>query len=218
MRIKRFVIFASLILGVHVVCAQSASVTGDYIEARSSHVYTCGCLFSGEEVTSGREAILSWRIETGTWNGVVLKDLSVVAVIAGKENLGDPRDVSRRSILYVDETATEEERNALLNLFRDRLSHLLGDIVSVHGEPIVWESHKKSPWVMVPGKIEVSVRRWRPEDAHLGSSLWYGPFVELTGATMATTEVYSYQDTELGHRWTDFEPRIAGYFGRFVLW
>ncbi len=205
------------ILIADITLAQRPEVTGDYVEARSSHVYTCGCLFSGEEVTSGRQAILSWRIHEGIWNGVPLNNLSVVAVLSGEENLGMPGDISRRSTLYLDANASDREANALLDLFRSRFSRLLGNTVAVHTVPIMWEFPEENPWIVIPGKLEVAVRPARPEDAHPGSRLWYEPFVSLSESTLATTMAYSYQDTDLDLRWEDFENRIAGYFGRFTF-
>ena len=195
----------------------AGSLTGNYMEARSSYVYTCGCLYSGEEVTGGREAILTWQIREGSWNGTALNNLSMVAVLKAEENLGSPKGVPRISTLYLDENATEEQRVALLALLSEQFSPLLGDIASVQSAPIIWQVDDESSWVTVPGKLEVDARKAQPEDAHPGSRLWYEPFVSLTESTMATTTTYSYQDAELDIRWIDFEPRIAGYFGTFVL-
>jgi len=217
MKTKYVILWLFFLSTAGVLMAEPKPVIGDYIEARSSHVYTCGCLYSGEEVTSGREAILGWHIQEGTWQGVQLNNLSLVAVLISEENLGINQDIPRQSILYLDADANEQEKSALLALITHHFFSILGDVYSVHTAPIIWEADSEAPWVMIPGKVEVSVRAAQPEDAHLGSHKWYDPFIPLTQETLATTKYYSYQDNDLDINWWDFEPRIAGYFGTFVL-
>ena len=53
------------------------TVQGDYAKARSGHVYTCGCLYSGEMVTAGKEAILVWNITRGNHQGESLAGVKV---------------------------------------------------------------------------------------------------------------------------------------------
>ncbi len=205
-----------LLLTAGVVAAEPETVVGDYVEARSALVFTCGCFFSGESVTAGREAILAWRIREGTWGGVPLNNLSVVAVLGGAENLIH-RDTPRKSALYLDASANKKERDALLALFTHHFAHLLGDVVSVQVAPIVWHVGGEAHDVMIEGKIEVSIRKSQPEDAHPGAQLWDEPFISLTDAMLATMQAYTYQDTVLNVRWQNFEPRITGYFGTFTL-
>jgi hypothetical protein len=57
--------------------ASAAQISGEYIEARTCDVYTGPCFANGEMGLSGREAVMAWRVEEGTWNGVELGGLSV---------------------------------------------------------------------------------------------------------------------------------------------
>ena len=64
------VVMFLLLIGSSVFGQAPSPIGGQYIEARSGHVYTCGCLYSGEQVTGGREAILAferrwWESESG---------------------------------------------------------------------------------------------------------------------------------------------------------
>jgi hypothetical protein len=47
-----------------------AGVRGDYLESRTCDVYTGPCFANGEVGISGREAVLAWRLESGSWEGV----------------------------------------------------------------------------------------------------------------------------------------------------
>jgi len=60
MKRLRTAILVSLLCALPLVADQQApAISGDYVEARSNEVYTCGCLYSGQMTTAGREAILS---------------------------------------------------------------------------------------------------------------------------------------------------------------
>lgn len=83
---------------------QAPAVAGEYVEARSGHVYTCGCLYSGESVTGGKEAILVWRILRGDYQGTALAGIRVAAVVVGESNLAAAD--ARRSVLYLDGTTS----------------------------------------------------------------------------------------------------------------
>ena len=43
---------------------------------------------NGEAATTGREALLAWKVDRGSFKGVALNGLAVVAAVAGDVNLG----------------------------------------------------------------------------------------------------------------------------------
>lgn len=200
------------------VCAQEPSqITGDYVEARSGHVYTCGCLYSGEMVTGGREAIMVWSIASGDFRGIPLAGVKVAAVVVGDSNLGAD-DEPRQTALYLDGVTSEIQKQAILDLWKREYSHALGEIASAHTVSIGFEQRGDTVTVSIPGIVQLDVRKaLLPEDAHLGSSLWYGPFAPLRDSTLATALHYEYWGNEFQRQWRDLLPGISGYFGRFTL-
>ena len=108
---------------------QPETVQGEYLEARSVSVYVGACHYGAEYVEGGREATLVWNIRQGTWKGVSLEGLTVVAVVTAKNNLAVDIN-TRRSILYLDEKATSEQRTALIDLMTTKRGEMLGEIVS----------------------------------------------------------------------------------------
>ena len=70
--------------------SQAASpLHGSYVEVRSCDVYTGPCFANGEMNLTGREAIMSWSIHDGAFNGVKLDGLNVIAVVQAQNTLGD---------------------------------------------------------------------------------------------------------------------------------
>ena len=63
-----YVLGLGLLVSVRISGQPNSIIAGEYVEARSGEVYTCGCLYSSEQVTAGREAILACDIR-GTSTG-----------------------------------------------------------------------------------------------------------------------------------------------------
>ena len=99
------VVIVAVVLVAPVVAQQ---ISGDYIETRSADVYTGQCFANGEVGLTGNEAILGWRVQRGSWNGVALDGLSIAAAVRAKATLGDPYEnpYPAKAVLIVDELAT----------------------------------------------------------------------------------------------------------------
>ena len=99
-----------------------ATLTGTYVEARTSEVFAGACVINGEAATAGREALLAWKVDSGRFNGVALDGLAVVAAVSGDANLsvheigGDVANT--RTALFVDARATEAQRKALVAMVK----------------------------------------------------------------------------------------------------
>ncbi len=199
------------------MAAPSTQIAGDYVEARSNHVYTCGCLYSGEMVTGGREAILAWSFDGGSYEGTTLEGVRALAVLSGEENLSI-QGMPRRAVLYLDGVASRRQQDAVVSLIRQKYADAVGEIFAVRTAPIVFRELPGSVEVRVPGVAEVMERTAvLPDDAHRGSSQWYGPFIPLTQATLAATTFYDYQGADFPKHWKESDAGITGYFGRFTL-
>ena len=109
---------ASTLLTALVSADDRARLTGEYVEARTAEVFAGGCIMNSEAETMGRQAILAWKITSGSLDGVVLDGLTVAAAVAGDRNLGmreiggeEPTAV--KAIITVDPRATAAQRTAL---------------------------------------------------------------------------------------------------------
>ena len=61
-------------------------------------------------------AVIGWTIDSGTWNGVVLDGLSIVAVIATEGPLESPVEGRQDCVLYIDARAEPAAQRALRDL------------------------------------------------------------------------------------------------------
>ena len=79
---KRAVVIAALAsLAVSpLMAAGKGTLSGVYVEARTAEVFTGGCIMNSEAETMGKQAVLAWKVDRGTFNGVTLDGLSVAEV------------------------------------------------------------------------------------------------------------------------------------------
>ena len=211
MRAAVWVALTLLIAGT-VYAGGGPAISGDYAEVRSNEVYTCGCRFSGQSDLAATEAILAWKIDSGSIDGTPLAGSKVVAVVTGDDNL-DRREAARRSVLFVDAAETQPVVNLVSRYFGD----VVGEIMSVRRTPIEFRLDGEHALVRLDG-VEVALRRAvLPDDAHDGSSRWYEPFVPTTDWTLGVAERNEFWQDGLNRRWRITEEAITGYFGRFQV-
>ena len=190
---------------------------GDYVEVRSNHVYTCGCLYSGEAVTSGTEAILAWKFRKGVVSNFHLDKIKAAAVIVGSTSLSSG-DGSRKTALYLDGVTSAQEETAVVTWFQQKYPDLLGEVVAVKKSPILFDRNDSRLNIEVGNDVQLTLRSARlPEDAHLGSQQWYEPFTQLRKTELSTVLQDEYTGDDFGRSWRRWEPRIAAFTGEFAL-
>src|ERR1700682_3645503 len=109
----------------------SPTISGQYIETRSADVYTGQCFANGEMNTAGDQAIVAWHITDGNWDGVSLAGLNVVGAVKANATLGDPygNPYPAKSVLFIDQQATPQQRAALINFAQEMGGELLRHVV-----------------------------------------------------------------------------------------
>ena len=91
---------------------------------------------NGEAATTGREALLAWKVDRGSFDGVALNGLAVVAAVAGDANLGI-REIGgdtaqTRAAVFVDERATPAQRTALVSMAKHLSNGVVDTVVETH--------------------------------------------------------------------------------------
>jgi hypothetical protein len=218
------------------VCLAAPSVSGDYLEARTSDVYTGPCFANSEVNLAGREAVFAWRVSQGAWKGVAVDGLSVVAVVRAAATLGDPTrsPLPARSIVLVDERADAAQREALVGLAHEMGGELLSDVVAVESAPIELtiqaapaEDHAghAGPAAMAAlsgfaslkagTEVELRTRALNHHDHLCGNEeIYYPPLTPTAGAVPAVTLAHAFRGSELGKTWSSPGKRSA-FVGRF---
>ncbi len=179
-------------------------VTGDYVEARTAEVFAGGCIMNSEAETMGRQAILAWRIATGSFDGVTLDGLTVVAAVAGDRNLGmremgGEEPTSVKAIITVDPRATAEQRDALVALVRELSGGLISEVVRVETARVRFATTSNYVEVSVPDSVDLVVNKEMKHDPSCGAMQWFKPFTSMMESAMGTAESHSFSGDRPGN-------------------
>jgi hypothetical protein len=194
-------------------------VHGEYVEARTADVYTGPCFANSEVGLAGDLAVMGWRIDKGTYDGINLDGLSVMGVIHASGTLGDVTATvfPVKAVLIVDERANAEQRLALKSFAQTMGGDLLADVVRVEYQPIQLSLEDNSVHsrvaTMTAGNMAKLQTRPLTEGDQIchNESVWYQPLTKLSHAMPAYTVANDYNGTGLGSNW-----KYAGNRGSFV--
>jgi len=197
--------------------ADTNSVRGLYVEARTAEVFTGACLMGSEAETTGRQAVLAWKVDQGTFNGISLDGLSVVAAVVGDKNLGiyelgGEKPVSR-SAVFVDARATAAQRQALVAMIKE-MSTVTGTVVSIASAPIEFADNGHQIAVSAP-KLSLAIDKDGEHDAGCGGAQWFHPLASsLNEPTIGLARQNAFSGPELGSKWSD-PDKMSAFFGTF---
>jgi len=209
--------FAFSTLTLATLAAKPPSVTGTYVEARTAEVFAGACVMNGEAATTGREALLAWKIDRGQVNGVTLDGLAVVAALAADTNLGiheiGGESTPARAALYLDARATPAQRKALVAMVKSLSGSLIGSIVQETAAPIrfVDSGHQID---VSTDTLRLSVGKHLSHEASCGNKQWFSPLTVVDRAEMGTTDANEFSGAALCTRWSDPNKR-SSFFGTF---
>lgn len=228
MKLKAAVPSVLLALGLIALpsCARAAQsaghVSGEYIESRTADVYTGPCFANSEVNLTGKEAVLAWHVDKGTWQNVSLDGLSVAAVVRASATLGDAfsNPLPAKAVLIVDQRATPAQREALANFAQAQAGKLLANVVATEVQPIrfiVDASHHGSASLEAGDLARITTRAIMDTDeiCH-NEDVYYEPLVSnLTHAMPAVASRSSYSGNHLGSTWNESNRRSA-FVGTFT--
>lgn len=218
---RHFVICIALALLAGSAFAGTAQPTieGNYVEVRSCDVYTAACHANAEVGLNGEEATMAWQVTRGTFNGVDLSGLTVVATIRTDATLTDVGTTlfTGRGIVIVDANATPAQHDALVALARDRAGSLLAEVVRVETAPIEMQVGQEHGVAMVrAGDLAaIQTRCLVNGDKHCGNDVaYYPPLTQVDDAMAAYTQRDMFSLNGLGVTWDDTGRRSA-YIAKF---
>jgi uncharacterized protein DUF1326 len=215
--------FAFLGIAILTVCTSlpAQQIRGDYIETRSADVYTGQCFANGEVNLVGTEAILAWRVQSGSWNGVALDGLTVAAAVRASATLGDPyaNPYPAQSVLLVDENATATQQAALTAFAQ----HMAGELLS-HVERVipatmelVVNPERHGTALLRAGRFATVQTRSIGDQDHLcgNEETFYPPLTALSHSMPAVALTDAYRGPGLGVEWESHGKRSA-FVGTFA--
>jgi Protein of unknown function (DUF1326) len=218
MRYLSSVVLLSILLCMPVAAQQ---ISGDYLETRSADVYTGQCFANGEVNLVGNEAILAWRVQSGSWDGVSLEGLTVAAAVRANATLGDPygNPFPAKAVLLVDDRATERQQQALVSFARHMGGELLNsveDVLPVQMEMVV-NAQQHGVAMLRAGQFATVQTRSIGDKDHLcgNEETYYPPLTQLAHSMPAVALTDSYSGPGLETSW-DLHGKRSAFVGTFA--
>ena len=198
------------------VSPSAPAISGGYLEVRSCDVYTGPCFANAEMGLTGKEGILVWSVNEGSWQGTALNGLSVIAVVQAADTLGDLRYQPRfgKAVLIVDAKADAKQKAALTDLARTMAGKLIKEVVEVKTAPmeVALGTCAKAGCASVKAGnlVEVTTRCLGGKDHLCGNEeLYYPPLTKVDGAYPVFTEISAYKGTGFNVTWEAVGQRSA---------
>ncbi|MDA0836081.1 MAG: DUF1326 domain-containing protein [Planctomycetota bacterium] len=195
----------------------AAQIEGEYIEARTCDVYTGPCFANAEMDLAGKEAVMAWKVDQGSWNSVTLDGLGVVLVVKSEGTLGDDgifgmKAGKIKSVIVVDNRATTEQRLALIDFVKDSAQDLTTDVIDIQQAPITLENdHISGKSKFSAGKIaKIETRGMKKGDCVCTNEIiYYQPLTEVENFSPAVALKNIYQGDGLNATWKNNGKRGA---------
>jgi hypothetical protein len=212
---------AALIVSSLSIGLSAQQIRGDYIETRSADVYTGQCFANGEVNLVGKEAILAWHVQSGSWDGVSLDGLTIAAAVRAKATLGDPysNPYPAQSVLLVDDQATPQQSAALVRFAQQMGGELLNHVdqtLPVPMEMIVNHERHGVALLRAGEFVTVRTRSLSDKDHVCGNEVtFYPPLTPVAHSMPAVAVTDAYKGPGLGESW-DTHGRRSAFVGTFT--
>lgn len=217
----RLAVLVALVISFLCVSLSAQQIRGDYIETRSADVYTGQCFANGEVNLVGKEAILAWHVQSGSWDGVALDGLTIAAAVRAKATLGDPyaNPYPAQAVLLVDDQATAQQRAALVSFAKQMGGELLKNVdqtLPAAMEMIVNHERHGVALLRAGQFATVQTRSLGDKDHVCGNEVtFYPPLSPVAHSMPAVAVTDAYRGPGLGE-WWDAHGRRSAFVGTFV--
>src|SRR5215208_3402198 len=186
----------------------SATVRGQYVEARTCDVYTGECFANADTGLTGKNAALAWKVESGTVAGTKIDGLGVVSVLSVSDTLGLKQSRAGRAVIIVDDAATPAQRDALVKFVKAQAGALVGEVVAVRTAPIdltICKCDGEACATLTAGTVKVTTRCLDADhDKACGNeTTLYPPLARGVSAKAALASEHSFTGKELNETWND---------------
>lgn len=195
----------------------AAEISGEYLEARTCDVYTGPCFANGEIGIAGKEAVMAWRVDEGSWAGQSLSGLGAALIIKANDTLGfggsftvKPDKIT--AVIVVDKNATFEQKEALVQFVKDSAPQLTKDVVKIESAPItLTNDHLSGKGVFTAGKLaRIETRKLAKGDCVCSNEqVFYPPLSTVENAHPAYTLNMTFEGEGLDQTWTTINKRSA---------
>jgi Protein of unknown function (DUF1326) len=188
---------------------------GNLLELHSCALYAGGCVVSSQSTLGGRYMLRAWQFTAGSYAGTDLAGLQLALLQASSENLAEPGSDSGEAVVYLPQSASATQREALLSWLKSTVPDLNHRQFAQRVLSLRF-SETQSGWAFAAGDT-VAMEVTAPEHCETGAcgeSLWYEPQSATTLYTVALNRSAQISEPLLKLRWSDAGKRSV-FVARF---
>ena len=223
MRTIRLVSLTVLCVALAAGTLVASEIRGSYIESRNAEIYASHCFANSEVGITGDLAVMAWSIDRGSYRGVSLDGMKVVAVVNASSTIGNPfgDPLPSKTMLIFDENSSVLQRGALAAFVKGQGGALTANIVHTETAPIEinfhGNMHDRVATLRAGEIVSLETREIRGSDSlcHL-DEIYYEPLVSLDHAMPAFAIEQSFRGDGLGHQMREYR-RSSAYLGTFTV-
>ena len=140
--------------------AEKWKISGTYFEACSCDV-ACPCTFLSAPTAGHCNAFAGWHIDQGNFDNVNLDGLNVALAVYSP---GHMLEVKWKAAVYLDETASDAQKDALTKIFTGQvgghpaiLVSFVGEVLGIRSVPIEFEANGRQRKLRIPDLAAVEI-------------------------------------------------------------
>lgn len=140
--------------------AEKWSLAGTYFEACNCDV-ACPCVFLSAPTTGECQVIIGWHVDKGSYGNVPLDGLNIALY---GHSPGNMMKGNWKAAIYLDEKATEAQKNALTQIFAGQagghpavLCSLVSEVLGVKSVSIEYRAEGKKRSLRIPNLAEAEI-------------------------------------------------------------
>ena len=190
-------------------------LTGGYFEACNCEA-ACPCVFMSPPTQEDCTVVIAWHVDKGNFGVTNLDGLNVILAV---HSPGHMLQVKWKAALYLDERATQEQRDALTKIFAGQagghpanLAPCIGEVLGVKAVPIDYRAEGKRRSIVAKSVAEIAIEAMPGQAGDVTVS--GHPFAVAPGfpAVVAKSKRLSYRD--YGYHWEITEKN--GFYSQFA--
>ncbi len=194
----------------------SYNVSGSYFESCNCDS-ACPCVFLSAPTTGECTAIVGWHIDDGVHNGVQLDGLNVALAV---HSPGHMAKTPWRVALYLDDSGTEEQQQALGSIFSGAsgghpavLASHIGEVLGVASAPITFECEATSRAMRVGQVADVKIMAMAGQGGEQVTIVNH-PLAIAPGQQLVASKADHLRFTDHGYEWEMSDTN--GFFSPFA--
>jgi len=199
---KTFLLLIGL-LGFAVNTALAADAPrGSLMELHSCEVYAGPCVVSSESPQEGRYMARAWDFTGGNFNGTDFTGLQIAVLQNSPDNLADANSKSGDAVVYLPQSATQSQRDALLAWLKASQADFHPAKLETRIAPLQFTKSEKG-YVFTAGKfLQVKTAPLNMCGmGNCGETLWYQPRAETSVFTVVLNSGSKISEPLLKLRW-----------------